>query len=132
LISRRTAVAVPAGGDIAIRPVVAANGSSLARSRPGRTDHPVESFAARFGQTNLGTPDVTASKRRPTDDDPDPGTVEDVMEPGPGTVHPDSDLASLAERLGERNLRYAVVTTPDGKLVGIVRRSDAEARLKKT
>jgi CBS-domain-containing membrane protein len=54
-------------------------------------------------------------------------TVQEVMEAGPGTVRPDGHLTSLVERLRDRKLRYAVVTTPDGRLVGVARRSDAEA-----
>jgi Mg/Co/Ni transporter MgtE len=56
-------------------------------------------------------------------------TAEDVMEPGPSTVRPDSDLRSLIERLRKRDLKTAVMTTPDGKLVGVLRRADAEGAL---
>jgi Mg/Co/Ni transporter MgtE len=57
----------------------------------------------------------------------DPGTpVEEVMEAGPSTVRPDAALDSLAKRLRERDLRTAVVTTPRGRLLGIVIRADAE------
>jgi MerR family copper efflux transcriptional regulator len=38
-------------------------------------------------------------------------------------------IAELAERLRSRELRTAVVTTPDGRLLGVVRRADMEARL---
>jgi hypothetical protein len=38
-------------------------------------------------------------------------------------------LAELAERLRSRELRTAVATAPDGKLLGVVRRIDMEARL---
>ncbi len=51
-------------------------------------------------------------------------TAEAVMEPGPSTVRVDMPLPSLAERLDRRELKTAVVTTPDGRLVGIVRHSD--------
>ena len=53
----------------------------------------------------------------------------DVMEAGPSTVRLDSDLGSLVERMRKRDLAYAIVTTPDGELAGILRRTDAEARL---
>jgi|SRR5919198_1834980 CBS domain-containing protein len=52
--------------------------------------------------------------------------VEDMMEPGPSTVRASEDPAALARRLAERSLRTAVVTTPDGELLGIVQRDDLE------
>jgi CBS-domain-containing membrane protein len=55
--------------------------------------------------------------------------AEQVMEAGPSTIRADSDLAELAERLRSRDLQTAVVTAPTGRLLGIVRRADMEARL---
>jgi CBS domain protein len=55
-------------------------------------------------------------------------TAEHAMEAGPSTVRPDSDLGALVERLRARELQYAVVTTPDGALLGVLPRADAEAR----
>ncbi|HKF80909.1 MAG TPA: CBS domain-containing protein [Thermoleophilaceae bacterium] len=52
--------------------------------------------------------------------------VEEVMEEGPSTVRPDTEAARLAERLRDRDLHSAVVTTPEGRVMGIVRRSDLE------
>jgi CBS domain-containing protein len=51
-------------------------------------------------------------------------TAEQVMEPGPSTVRPDTEVAALARRLDERELTRAVVTDPDGVLLGIVRLAD--------
>jgi Mg/Co/Ni transporter MgtE len=65
-------------------------------------------------------------RRSALGDDPE-ASAEDVMEPGPSTVRPDSDLGSLVERLRKRELKTAVVTTPDGRLVGVLRRAHAEA-----
>ena len=60
----------------------------------------------------------------------DPGsTAEEVMEPGPSTIRLDRDLAPLVEHLRERDLRFAIATDPDGRLAGVLRRSDAEAYL---
>jgi predicted transcriptional regulator len=50
--------------------------------------------------------------------------VEQVMEEGPSTVRPDTEAAKLAERLRERDLKTAVVTTPEGRLLGVVRRAE--------
>lgn len=51
----------------------------------------------------------------------------DVMEPGPSTVRANVAADALRDRLRSRDLRTAVVTTPEGLLLGIVRRRDLEA-----
>lgn len=51
------------------------------------------------------------------------------MSEGPGTMRPDVPVEKLVERLHERDLQTAVVTTSDGRLVGVVRREEAESRL---
>ncbi len=51
-------------------------------------------------------------------------TAEEVMEPGPSTVRADKNPAELRERLEKRDLHSAVVTTPDGVLIGVVLRKD--------
>jgi CBS-domain-containing membrane protein len=52
------------------------------------------------------------------------GTAEEVMEAGPSTVRYDLGVDELRERLEKRDLKTAIVTTPEGKLVGVVRRAD--------
>jgi CBS domain-containing protein len=54
----------------------------------------------------------------------DADRVEDVMEEGPSTVRPDKAAAELVERLREGDLKTAVVTTPEGTLMGVVLRTD--------
>ncbi len=49
------------------------------------------------------------------------------MEPGPSTVRADTLAAVLGPRLAERELRTAIVSTPEGRLIGVVTRSDLEA-----
>ncbi|MGH2979567.1 MAG: hypothetical protein ACRDLQ_08010 [Solirubrobacterales bacterium] len=56
-------------------------------------------------------------------------TSEEVMEPGPSTIRLDSELAPLVERLRDRDLLFALVSYPDGRLAGVVRRSEAESYL---
>jgi CBS-domain-containing membrane protein len=53
-------------------------------------------------------------------------TAEQVMEPGPSTIRPDTEPVALARRLRERDLTTAVVTDPDGVLLGIVRLADLD------
>ena len=53
--------------------------------------------------------------------------AEDVMEPGPSTVRADTPPAELRERLERRGLTTAVLTDPDGRLLGVVRYADLPA-----
>jgi CBS domain-containing protein len=53
-------------------------------------------------------------------------SVEEAMTPGPSTVRPSIGVEDLLERMRERNLTSYLVTTPDGRLVGLVRRSELE------
>jgi hypothetical protein len=48
------------------------------------------------------------------------------MEPGPSTVRYDLAVDELRERLDKRDLKTAIVTTPEGKLVGVVRRAELD------
>ena len=59
----------------------------------------------------------------------DDSTVEDAMSEGPSTVRPSIGIDALIERMDERDLMTFPVTTPDGRLVGLVRRTDAEKAL---
>lgn len=51
-------------------------------------------------------------------------SAEQVMEPGPSTIRADVRTEALRERMEAGDLTTALVTTPDGTLLGLVRRSD--------
>ena len=55
--------------------------------------------------------------------------VEEAMELGPTTTRADTTLEAILERLNARNVDSILVATSDGRLVGTLYRSDAEARL---
>lgn len=55
--------------------------------------------------------------------------VEDVMEPGPATVRPDGLLQPLVDRMEQRNAPHVLVTTPQGQLIGILIRAEAQRLL---
>lgn len=60
--------------------------------------------------------------------DCDPRLVAgEVMEPGPKTVRPHKTAASIAEDLAERELRWTIVTTPEGELIGVAARLELQA-----
>ena len=64
-------------------------------------------------------------RRAALDDDPHK-TAEEVMEPGPSTVRADTPPAKLHERLTTQKPTTAVVTDPEGRLLGLVHRDDLE------
>ena len=53
-------------------------------------------------------------------------SAEEAMSPGPSTVRPSIGDDALLERMDDRKLTTIVVTTPDGRLVGLARREDLE------
>jgi CBS domain-containing protein len=55
-------------------------------------------------------------------------SAEEAMTPGPSTVRPSARLDAVAERMQRQNLTTLPVTTPDGRLVGLIIRSDVEHR----
>jgi CBS-domain-containing membrane protein len=74
-----------------------------------------------------GRGDVLLGRLRRAALEGDPAaTAEGVMEAGPSTIRPDTEAAALARRLRERELTTAVVTDPDGVLLGVVRLIDLE------
>jgi CBS domain-containing protein len=52
--------------------------------------------------------------------------VEEAMSPGPSTIRPSIGTDALLERMHARKLTSYVVTTPDGRLVGLIRRNELE------
>jgi CBS domain-containing protein len=52
--------------------------------------------------------------------------VEQVMEPAPSTFRPHATREEMAGYMQKKKLKMALVTTPDGKLLGLLRRADLE------
>ncbi len=59
----------------------------------------------------------------------DATVVEEVMESGPTTVRADGLLQDLVDRMSERDTKLVVVTTPQGRLIGVLLRQEAERLL---
>lgn len=59
--------------------------------------------------------------------DPD-AITETIMEPGPSTVRADTSPERLREHLEHGNLTTAVITDPDGRLLGLIRRTELPSR----
>ncbi len=56
-------------------------------------------------------------------------TVHEVMESGPTTTRADAWLEGLVPRLDSAGVLSMIITTPEGRLLGIVYREDAERYL---
>lgn len=67
--------------------------------------------------------------RRKALDASDDTMVEEVMREGPTTVRPSEDLAGLLERMEGAGVDAILVTSSDGKLLGILERKVGERRL---
>jgi CBS domain-containing protein len=75
----------------------------------------------------LGSGGVLLGRLRRAALEGDPGAkAQDVMEPGPSTTRPDTPPDQLLAKLQHAELTTAVLTDPEGRLLGIVRRSDLE------
>lgn len=59
-------------------------------------------------------------------------SVEEAMTPGPSTVRPSFELDKALERMQTQRLSNLPVTRPDGVLVGVIRREDAERALRRS
>jgi CBS domain-containing protein len=58
--------------------------------------------------------------------DADDVPVEDFMQPGPATVRTIEELGPLVRRMQEAGVGSILVTNAEGRLLGLVRREDAE------
>jgi CBS domain-containing protein len=66
---------------------------------------------------------VRASALRPAAPDT---PVGEIMELGPSTTRPHRSARAIADRLAEKDLRWTIVTTPEGRLLGVASREDLE------
>ena len=105
-------------GDLARDDVVTCGLSDRAADVAVRIDESPYGFAlvlAREG-TLLGR------LRRSVIADGTEATAEELMTPGPSTVRPDTDVAELREKLDAKDLKTAIVSTPEGRVIGVVLR----------
>jgi rhodanese-related sulfurtransferase len=63
-------------------------------------------------------------RRSRLDDAPDDASAELLMEPGPSTTRPHTRPTDIANQLPRSGANTAILTTPEGELLGVVRRSD--------
>jgi rhodanese-related sulfurtransferase len=99
-----------------------------ARVATCRADERVDKVAARVGQVDVcvaivGPGVVNGVLRRAQLENADSARVADVMELGPATVRPSEERESLDARLAHAERREILVTTPEGRLLGVYRRA---------
>jgi CBS domain-containing protein len=113
---------VPTAGRVARDDVV----TCALEDRVGEVREPVE--RSPYGFALVTAPGgVLLGRVRGSTLDCDPNlSAEEVMESGPSTVRPDTEAAALAKRLAERDLHWAIVTNPEGRLVGVASREALE------
>jgi len=94
-----------------------------------RLEDPIGQVRERLQASPYGFALVTASNgtllgrlRRSALEGEPAATAESVMEPGPSTVRADTAVKELRERLDKEGLRTAIVSTPEGRLIGVVLR----------
>jgi CBS domain-containing protein len=56
-------------------------------------------------------------------------SAEEAMTAGPSTIRPSARLRTAVERMQRQELTSLPLTTPDGRLVGVLLRDDAERAL---
>jgi rhodanese-related sulfurtransferase len=129
-----TARGLPTEGSKAPEPtVMAVLRTDVATCQPGE-QLPIVAQRVKdsaFGFALVTREDGTLLGRLSADalDRPSTDGVAEAMKLGPSTVRADTELEPLVERLESKDLRLAIVTAPDGRLLGVVRRSDAERLL---
>jgi CBS domain-containing protein len=96
-----------------------------------RLDEPVGHVRSRVEQSPYGFALVVSDdgtllgrlRKRALEGNPE-ASSEEMMEPGPSTVRLHTVARELAEQLRNRDLKTAVATDPEGRLVGVVRLAD--------
>jgi rhodanese-related sulfurtransferase/CBS domain-containing protein len=129
-----TARGLPTEGTNASVPrVTAALRTDVATCHP---DEKLPAVAARVSDSPFGFALVTREDgtllgrlRGDALNQPSVDGVAEAMSVGPSTIRADSELEALVERLESKDLRFAIVTDPSGRLLGVARRSDAQRLL---
>lgn len=106
-------------GDLARDDVVTCALDDTAAEVASRIDESPYGFALVVAEA--GT--LLGRLRRSAIEDGTAASAEELMSPGPSTVRPDTGVAELREKLDAKNLRTAIVSTPEGRLIGVVLRS---------
>jgi rhodanese-related sulfurtransferase len=94
------------------------------RDRVGPLRDQVAASAYGFALVLTGEDAVVGRLRRAALEGDAAAVAEAVMEPGPSTHRPNLEPSKLVEKLQQKDLKTAILTDPDGRLLGVVRRQD--------
>jgi Mg/Co/Ni transporter MgtE len=75
----------------------------------------------------LGQADVLLGRVRKSALEQASETVEAIMEPGPSTIRPHTTAKDARKQMRDRDLKTMLVTTPEGRWLGVIRREDVES-----
>lgn len=103
--------------------------SDVVTARPGHTVGDIRERVARsayrFALITSADGVLLGRLRGSALDRSEPATpVPEVMESGPSTLRPHEPATDVERRLADKGLSYAVVTDPDGRLLGTVHLAD--------
>jgi CBS domain-containing protein len=106
-------------GKIAKKDVVTATlGERIGDIRPRVADSPYGfGLVVHDGDIVLGRLRMSAMKEAADD-----AKAEQIMSPGPSTVRADTESDELAKKLDAKDLKTALVTNPEGRLIGVITR----------
>jgi CBS domain-containing protein len=76
----------------------------------------------RFALVVAGDGTLLGRLRRSAIEEGTEASAEELMSAGPSTVRPDLAVEELRERLDSKELKTAIVSTPEGLLIGVVLR----------
>jgi rhodanese-related sulfurtransferase/CBS domain-containing protein len=92
----------------------------------------VDASAYRFALVLADRVVLGRIRRTRIDEAPDDASAELLMEPGPSTTRPHTDAGELAEQFERSGTSTAILTTPEGELLGVVTRSDLPSPAERT
>lgn len=98
-------------------------------------DERAEEIARRVDESPYGFALVLAGgvvlariRRSRLEDAPGDASVQELMEVGPSTLRPHLGIDELQGRFERSGASTAIITTPEGELIGVVRAADLEIR----
>lgn len=113
---------VPTAGDLAHDDVATCELTDRAEQISRRIAESPYGFALAVNDEGIVLGRVRGSALRDTAPET---SAEEVMNPGPSTVRPHHPAEAIAEKLEKRDLKSAVVTDIEGRLIGILRAGEA-------
>ncbi|HET6867497.1 MAG TPA: CBS domain-containing protein [Solirubrobacteraceae bacterium] len=123
---------LPVEGSLAARPtalslILEEVATCALEDRAGEIEQRIDPTPYEFAVALSSSGVVLGRVRRSALKGADPAArVQALMESGPSTIRPHLTIDELSKRLARSDVRTLIVTDPEGKLLGVVRRRDVE------